>query len=80
MLNPDNVRRKNGLIINEFFITQHNDYCAAAPKNLLKPQNIVIYSFKNMPIKPYMSQADFYCRQIYYNNFKGFLTFLLFLF
>lgn len=71
MIKADKTYRINGLQINEFFITQHNEYCAAAPLNKVSPRSIVIYSFPSVPIKSYISLAEFYSRQVYYNNFKG---------
>ena len=71
MLNPDKSYYKNGITINEYLILSHNEYCAAAPKKLERPQGIVILSLPNIPLKCFMSQAEYYSRQIYYNRFGG---------
>lgn len=71
MLKPDKNYYKNGITINEYLILSHNEYCAAAPTELKVPRGILIFSFPNIPLKCFMSQAEYYSRQIYYNNFKG---------
>ena len=71
MLKPDKSYFQNGITLNEFFITNHSNNCAALSKNNMNPSNITIYSFPDVPIKSYISLAEFYSRQVYYNNFKG---------
>ena len=71
MLKPDKTIYQNGIANNEYIITKHNDYCAALPQIQVSPYSISIYSFPDVPIKSYISLAEFYSRQVYYNNFKG---------
>ena len=68
---PDKTTYQNGIALNEYIITKHNDYCAALPQISISPRSISIYSFPDVPIKSYISLAEFYSRQVYYNNFKG---------
>ena len=71
ILNPDKSFYKKGITINEYFILSHNEYCAVAPQKLEVPRGILIFSLPDIPLKCFMSQAEYYSRQIYYNNFRG---------
>lgn len=73
MIKADRSYKKNGVVINEFLISSHSEYCAAAPKKIVVPRSIIIYSFPDIPIKSYISLAEFYSRQVYYNRFRGFI-------
>lgn len=73
MLKSDKYSYQNGITLNRFLLINHNDYngCAALPQNQIKPHNITIYSFPDVPIKSYISLSEFYSRQVYYNKLKG---------
>lgn len=71
MLKPDKSYYQKGITLNEYFMINHNDSCAALAKNTISPHSIVIYSFPDVPLKSYISLAEFYSRQVYYNNFRG---------
>lgn len=73
MLKPDKSYFHQGITLNEFIITSHNEYCAATPQKLAMPRGIIVYSFPEVPIKSYIGLAEFYSRQVFYNRFKGFI-------
>lgn len=73
-LNPNRIYTQNGIIINEFLLSQNKAKCELPTMRLAAaPSGICIYQMPNLPIRSNTSIAEYYTRRTYYGDMRDFV-------